>query len=95
MYQPLALLYFGPKSSAAAGSNDVPRGNVLLLLYVEYRPIVLVGCHNKHLPIVLGDVINIDLSLQTIIGHAAIARQPVVSKAELPHLPFKLATNQN
>ncbi len=73
-WSPMALLYFGPKAAAAAGSGDAPQGAVVLLLYAEFGPNVLVACHNKHLPVKPGDTIEMDLSLDTIITHADLQR---------------------
>ena len=69
-----SLLYVGPREAPPASADALPPGYLVLQLYAELSPLVLVACVQRSMPPTPGDVVQLRLSVETLLSDAELAR---------------------
>ena len=69
-----SLLYVGPREAPPASADALPPGYLVLQLYAELSPLVLVACVQRSMPPTPGDVVQLRLSFETLLSDAELAR---------------------
>ena len=64
----LPLMYFGPSEAVAAGHAEPdPQGFLVLLIFLEKKPVTLICCHQPAGKPSAGDVIRMQVILVKIV----------------------------
>ena len=69
-----SLLYVGPREAPPASADALPPGYMVLHLYAELSPLVLVACVQRSMPPAPGDVVRLRLCMETLLSDAELAR---------------------
>ena len=74
MWEPLGMLYFGPRTDPARGAGEQPPGLVALLLAAKLSPFTCVVCQRHVAAPQPGDRIDLTLDSNTLLSDVAITR---------------------